>query len=157
MAGVSISHLIIFVASLLIAAGVVGAAFTGVDHFNDALEDRSIATADELRTDVSIISDPGSNGIYNDTDGNLTLLVKNTGENSLTADPRLVDVLVNGGFIANGDLDLTVLEGDPVEWRPTEVLEVTIVGANLEPGDHRVQVGVTGDDDVLTFRVEDDE
>lgn len=154
MASVSISHLILFIASLLIAAGVVGVAFTGVDHFNEAMEDRSITAAENLRTDVTIISDAGSDGIYDD--GNVTLLIKNTGDIDLHADERAVDILVDGQFVGANDLELTVLDsGEPV-WRQSEVLQAEIQTGGLDPGDHRITVIVNGDEEEFAFRVEEE-
>lgn len=156
MAGVSISHLIIFIASLLIAGAVVGAAFTGVDQFNNAMEDRSITAAEHLRTDISVLSDPASNAIYDDEDGNITVLLKNTGEMNLIADERQLDVLLNGHYVVSEDLAVDVLEADGNGWRTSYVLELTIMPDDLDTGDHRVTVTVNGAEEVLQFRVMED-
>lgn len=151
MAGASISHLVLFIASLLIAGTVVGAAFTGVDQFNDAMEDRSISAAEQLRTDIAIISDPASNAIY---DGeNVTVLLKNVGETNLAADVRQVDVLLNGQYVAQADINATVVDGEPGRWQTRDVLRLTIATDGLTDGDHRVSVSVNGVQEALNFRV----
>jgi len=57
MASVPVSHLILFIASLVIAAGVVGTITTGVDRVSAAVEDAGLDATEQLRTDVTIISD----------------------------------------------------------------------------------------------------
>lgn len=155
MAGVSVSHLIIFVASLMIAGAVVGAAFTGVDQFNSAMEDRSVTAAENLRTDVSIISDPASSAIYDDE--NVTILLKNTGELDLTTDERQLDVLFNGEYVPADQLHTQTLEDNDATWRTGDVMELNVEQTDLEPGDYRVTVLVNGDEEMLDFRVTEDE
>lgn len=157
MAGVSISHLIIFIASLLIAGAVVGAAFTGVDQFNSAMEDRSITAAEQLRTDISVISDPASHAIYDDDSGNVTVLLKNTGELNLLADPRQIDVLLNGEYVVAERLAVDVLDADGNNWRTSNVIELTLLTEGLDPGDHRITITVNGAEAVLEFRIMEEE
>ena len=157
MASVSISHLIIFIASLVIAGTVVGVAFTGVDQFNNAMEDRSVTAAEQLRTDITVISDPGSDAIYDESEG-VIVLVKNTGNINLRADPAQINVLFNGRYVTSDHVELNVLESDEYRWRTSQVLELTILPSyfddGLEDGDHRVTITVNGDEEVLLFRVD---
>lgn len=155
MAGVSISHLIIFIASILIAGTVVGVAFTGVDQFNSAMEDRSLTAAEQLRTDFSIISDPASDGIYENDE--VTLLLKNTGDMNLVADERQINVILNGRYVPSDRVEVDVLESDGNNWRTSDVLEVTIETDGLDDGDHRVAVRVNSAEDAFEFRVGGDD
>lgn len=153
MAGESASTLVIFIASILVAATVAGALVTGVDRISDSLADRSVATSEEVRTDVAIISDPGSDAMYNETNGNgtITLLLKNTGSNNLQATADQIDVLVDGQFVPREDVNVTSLEGQEFEWLTGTVVRVEI-DRTLDSGDHRVQVTVRGDSEEVTFR-----
>jgi flagellar protein FlaG len=148
MASASVSHLIIFIASMVIAAGVVGTATGSVDRFSGAIEDRSLDVSEEVRTDMEIISDAGS-PVYNVSgNDNVTLLVKNTGSRNLKPDANLVDVLVDGRYVAS----VTVEPISGTTWERHEVVRLHIDAGTLSPGDHRVKVVVDGDEEVFTFR-----
>lgn len=153
MASVSVSHMILFIASMIIAAGVAGVFTSSVEDLSSAIEDQGPEVSDQVRTSISIISDSGSDSIYEDDEENVTLLVKNIGSNSLVAEPDQIDVLVNGQFQGSDDLTIDHL-GDGDRWSPDEVIRITIDLENgLGPGDHRAKVIVTGDEDVIEFRI----
>lgn len=149
MASVPISHLIIFIASIVVAAGVAGTLTTQVEGVSQAIDDQGLDVSKEIRTDIEVISDAGSDDVYDGTSDQLTLLVKNTGSRTLSDDAGLLDVLVNGTYQV--DVSLTVL--DEPSWEPTAVAEVTVSNVSLPPGDHRVKVIVEGDEEVFEFRV----
>lgn len=143
--------MVLFIASILIAASVAGTLVTGVDRVSDALSHQSLDTSDSIQTDISIISDTGSDRMY---DGeNISILVKNTGATTLTPDVDRIDILVNGQFIPSDDSTIVIVDGSAEhEWASGEVIEITIDAA-LDPGEHRVTVLVRGNEDVVTFRV----
>jgi len=148
VASVSSSTLIIFIASILVAASVAGTMTSGVQRLSGALGDRSVDVSQEIQTDVEIISDPGSPAsVYNDSTG-LTLLVKNTGSNSLPAAPGTFDIIVDGEYATS----LTVEVVDGSSWEPGNVARVNASGVSLSSGDHRVVVIVNGDREVLELR-----
>lgn len=151
MASVSVSHLVIFIASLMIAATVAGALVTGVDRISSSVDDRSLDTSRDIRTDVSVISDAASDAVYNDTSGTVTILVKNTGTRNLEATTAQLEVLLDGQYVGAGDLTVTALAGGEFDWRTGSVVRVEI-DRSLGSGDHRVQVTVGGDQEVLAFR-----
>jgi len=149
VASVSSSTLIIFIASILVAASVAGTMTNGVQRLSDALGDRSVDVSKEIQTDVEIISDAGSpDSIYDDGSNNLTVLLKNTGSNSLGADPDIVEFIVDGQY----QTGLTVEVVDGTSWTPGNVARVNATGVDLESGDHRIVVIVHGDEEVLEFR-----
>jgi len=149
VASVSSSTLIIFIASILVAASVAGTMTSGVQRLSGALGDRSIDVSHEIQTDVEIISDPGSPAsVYNGTKSELTLLVKNTGSKSLPAAPGTFDIIVDGEYATS--LTVTVVDGSG--WDPGNVVRVNASGVSLSSGDHRVVVIVNGDREVLELR-----
>ncbi|UWG52251.1 Archaellum protein G, flagellin of FlaG/FlaF family [Halalkaliarchaeum sp. AArc-CO] len=150
MASVSISHMVIFIASLVIAAGVVGTMVTGVDRVNTALEDNSLDASEQLRTDITVISDSGSE-VYDPNDETLTLLVKNTGTQPLPSDGTNLDVLVNGQYVLPDDLETEVVNGPNDAWSRSEVLRLDIQ-TGLEEGDHRVHLTINGEKETFQFR-----
>jgi len=149
VASVSSSTLIIFIASILVAASVAGTMTNGVQRLSGALGDRSVDVSQEIETDVEIISDPGSpEAVYDGGSNTLTLLVKNTGSGSLPATPGTLDVIVDGQYVT--ELAVEVVDGD--SWGAGNVVRVDATGVDLSPGDHRVVVIVNGDREVLELR-----
>ena len=148
MASVSTSHLILFIASLTIAAGVAGTLVQGVEGVSNAIDDRSLDIEDEILTDIEVISDPAS-PIYN-TSGNenATILVKNTGSQRLQASTNAVEIIIDGELKRN--VTLTVPDG--VRWDTGEVARIEISTPGLGPGDHRVKIIANGDEEVFEFR-----
>ncbi|WP_251343824.1 flagellar protein G [Haloplanus halophilus] len=148
MASVSASHLILFIASLVIAAGVAGTFTQGISRLSQGIDDQSLEVSEEVRTDIEVISDAGS-PVYNNSSKTVTLLVKNTGTAAIPADDRFIDILVDGRYRTN--VTVTVVDG--AEWRPNNVVRLEIGGTDLSPGDHRAKVIVNGDEEVFAFRV----
>jgi flagellar protein FlaG len=148
VASVSSSHLILFIASLLIAASVAGTFTQGVQRLSSALGDQSVDVSGDVRTDVEIISDPGSGAIANDD--RVVILVKNTGSRDLEASSDQIDVLLDGRYRAAVSVDVV----DGSAWRVGNVAEITIpLDQPLAPdADHRAKVIVNGDEEVLQFR-----
>ena len=167
MASVPVSHLILFVASLVIAAGVVGTVTTGVDRVSSAVNDGSLDATEQLRTDITVVSDPNG-GVYDagegTEDGNVTLLIKNTGTQRLAPDGSGVDVVFNGRFVRPSAKhgELVSVDG-ATAWSRGDVLALTIdldevdgVGPlDEETSDHRVYLTVNGDEELFQFRVEE--
>ncbi len=151
MASVSVSHMILFIASMLIAASVAGVFTTSVDDIADAIEDQGPAVSDQVRTSIDIISDSGSDAIYNETEEEITILVKNTGSSNIVPDTTDIDVLVNGQFVGADDLEFELL-GEGQTWSSSEVIRIT-VSQSLEPGDHRILINVNGGEDTIEFRI----
>lgn len=149
MASVSVSHMILFIASMLVAASVAGVFTDTVGQLSNAIDDQGLQVSQEVRTDVEIISDSGSSAVYNDTGNeNITLHVKNTGSQTLPSDGQSVNVFVNGRY--ETDVNVTLLDGAEV-WRPGEVVQLEISEPDLS-GDVRVKVVVNGDEEVFEFR-----
>lgn len=160
MASVSTSHLIIFVASLVVAAGVVGTLTTGVDRVSSSIQDGSLDVSQEVRTDVTIISDPGSSVVNEDGEGNaenVTIYVRNTGSQSIAVEEESVDLFFNGEFQTTEEFDIDRADGGEGAWRPDDVVEITITNTDPleETVDHRLFLVVNGDEESFEFRYEE--
>lgn len=151
MAEVSVPSLIIFIASIVVAAGVAGVLVNTVSGIGNALDDRGVDVARDVRTDTEIISDSGAD-VYDETDGNgtLTLLVKNTGRRTLPADARAYDVIVDSRYRTNVSV-VNVYGGTADEWGPSRVVEIRVGDLALDAGDHRVKFVIDGDEEVFRF------
>jgi len=148
MSGVSVTHLVLFIASMVVASSVA-VAFTGqVDDLTASLDQRGDDLGEEVRTDVEVISDPGSQVYNRSGNENVTLLVKNTGSRTLPSDDAAVDAVVDGTYVTN--LSVTVL--DDTAWTESGVARVEVDGPELDAGDHRVKLVVGGDEEVFRFK-----
>lgn len=154
MASVSATHLILFIASLVIAVGVTGVIVGEVGQLSDAVENRGTGVAEEIETDVVIVSDEArSDAIYDSDNETVTLLVKNTGSTDPPVDPRVIDVLIDGRYIGNEELTVSRVDVDDSEtWRPGGVVEVTATGQQLQ-GDTELSVVVGGNEDSINIHV----
>lgn len=153
MASVSVSHMILFIASMIVAASVAGVLTDTVGQLSNAIDDQGLQISQDVRTDIEIISDSGSSGIYN-SNGNeiITLHVKNTGSETLPAEPSSVNVFVDGQFETS--VDVTLVTGD-ANWSPSTVVRVDIDRSDdalTANSDHRVKMVVNGDEEIFEFR-----
>lgn len=153
MASVSVSHMILFIASMLIAASVAGVFTSSVDRLSGAIDDQGLQVSDSVRTDIEIISDGGDGACaYNCSgDGNLSLLVKNTGTQTLPVEADQIEILVDGQFQPASATTVELLDGAD-RWRSSDVVRLTVSDLNLTSGDHRAKVIVNGDEEVFEFR-----
>lgn len=137
---------------MLVAAGVAGTLVTNVSEISESVDTYGSDVAETIDTDIEIISDPGSNAVYN-TSGNenITLLVKNTGAETLAADGSGLDVLVNGRYITDGNLTVTVRDTGP--WRRGVVAELQINQKLATNDEHRVVVIANENREVFQFYV----
>ncbi|MCU4751736.1 flagellar protein G [Halobacteria archaeon AArc-curdl1] len=150
MASESVSTLILFIAAMLLAAAIAGTLVANVNDISNSIDTQSSNVQQQLDTDIEIISDAGSDAIYDNDTGNITLLVKNTGQETLANDGTGIDVLVDGRFVSSNNFEIEVVTGEV--WRRGEVAEI-IIEEPLESGEHRVVVDVGGDREVFEFYV----
>jgi flagellar protein FlaG len=149
MASASASHLILFIASLMVAASVAGTFTSSVNQISSAIDDQSYDISGDIKTDVEVISDPAGPIYDRNGNQNVTLLVKNTGSNDLPATARNVDVILDGQYAT--DVHLTVL--DEAQWSPGAVARLNVSGQALNAGDHRVKVVVNEDEEIFRFKI----
>ena len=150
MASASVSEMVLFIAGIVVAASVAGTLVTEVDRFNDAIDARSLDVAGEIRTDVTVISDPGAQVYDRNGTDNVTIYVRNTGSVALPGDGSSVDVVFDGAFVT--DPSVTVVEGGP-GWSQGGVVRITFdAGALADGTDHRLRVIVNKDEETFRFR-----
>jgi flagellar protein FlaG len=154
MASVSISHMILFIASMIIAASVAGVFTSSVGDLSQAIDDQGLQVSDDVRTDIEIISDGGAQVFDRNGNNNLILLVKNTGSRQLPADADQIDVLLDGQYTPAEDVTLEVV-GDSQTWDRGGVVRLTITDTGLSggSGDHRAKLIMSGDEEVFQFNI----
>ncbi|MCD2204318.1 hypothetical protein [Halobacterium sp. KA-6] len=149
MASVSSTHLVLFIAAILVAASVAGTVTEGATRLGGALGDQSQQHAEDIDAEIKIVSDAGSpQSIYDHSSETLTLYVKNVGGSTLSTDPDTISVLVNGNY--QTDIETTVLDAD--SWGTGNLLRIR-TDISLQPrADTRIVVTPTGARDVFLFR-----
>lgn len=153
MSSESISSLILFIAAMLVAAAVAGTLVTTVTDVSGSIDTHSDGVTEKIDTDFEIISDPGSEAIYDDTSGTVTVLVKNTGETTFASDGTDLDLLVNGRYVTD-DVPPAILDDEATSWRRGVVAELEIENQDLDAGEeHRVTVTINGQTETLEFYV----
>jgi flagellar protein FlaG len=154
MASVSASHLVIFIASLVVAAGVAGTLVTEVDRVSQSITDQSDEMAETIGTDIQIISDTGEPGSIYDG-ANVTLLVKNVGSTDLQPRSDRIDLLVEGRFITPEYVTVELVEADITTWEPGTVVridaDVGSAGVDID-GATRASVAAGDSEDTIRFR-----
>jgi len=153
MAGASVSEMILFIAALVVAASVAGTLTTQVDRVSDSLDDRSLDLSQDIRADVTIISDSGAQVHDRNGNQNVTLYVRNTGSSSLPADAETIDVFFDGAY--QSTVSVTVIKPTDASdsWPRGGVIELSFdVGSLTDGSDHRVKLIVREDEELFEFR-----
>jgi flagellar protein FlaG len=156
MSGVSASTLIIFIASILVAAGVAGTLVTTVGEISTSAETKGDAITESIDAEIQLLNDGGGADFYTENgDGtaNVTVYVRNTGSTTLTKRPDELDVLINGLFVRNENLNVTSMNGDPESaWVEGEVIEIEIgLDEQLDGSGNRLTVSTRGAERSLEF------
>jgi len=151
MASVSVSHLIIFIAAMVVASSVAGVLTTTVNDIGDAIDDQGLSVSDDIRSEVEIINDPGSEVINTSANPDrVELYVKNTGNKELTTNPDNVDVFLNGQFRTADNV--TIVSSDSDVWGRNDVARIDIEDtAPITDGENRAKVRVGGAEDTLIW------
>ena len=118
MAGTSASQAIFFIASVIIASVVVVALYGTTGSLSGALVVRNSHLADQMKSDIEIINDPGASS-------QPAVYVLNTGKTTLDNSSNSIAVLVNGVYQTVLTSDIENDDGD-LQWEPSEVVNLTL-------------------------------
>lgn len=144
MASVSVSHLIIFIAAMVVASSVAGVLTTTVNDIGEAIDDQGLSVSDDIRSDIEIINDPGADVLNSSTEPNRAeFYVKNTGSTELPAQADSVDVFLNGQFRTADNV--TVVSSDSNVWGRNEVVRIDVEDTSpISEGENRAKIRVGG-------------
>lgn len=146
-AGTSATHIIFFIAAVIIAGSVVGALFVNTQSVTDSLSAASKTLSEQLRTDITIINDPENIPTSGDV---YTFYVKNTGNTILPIE--YVNVIIDGVIIPDADMTKTLVDGSST-WNYGDVLQIDVTYPGLPSGDHTIRVITeNGIDDTMDFK-----
>lgn len=158
MSGVSASTLIIFIATILVAAGVAGTLVTTVSDIANSAETQGNEITNSINANIELLNDGGGDKFYTETTADpaaqITVFVRNVGATPLIKEPSEVDVLVNGLFIDSSALEITSVDGDDGQraWVEGEVIRVDIELADELTGSrNRLTVAASGAERSLEF------
>ncbi len=123
MAGSGPSELILLSAGLIVAALVSGILLDTWDDMDDVLDERGKQGAEDVRTRVSLVSDP-INIAWEGTD-NAKIHLQNSGDTFL-------DVNSVGAVLGGATMTVTVTDGVTTEWLPGETVQFTLTNSGLD-------------------------
>jgi len=151
MASVSVSHLIIFIAAMIVASSVAGVLTTTVNDIGEAIDEQGLSVSDDIRAEVDIINDPGADVVNESANPDrVELYVKNTGSTELTTNAENVDVFINGQFRTADNV--TIVSSDTDVWGRNEVARIDIEDTSpVNQGENRAKVRVDGAEDTLIW------
>ena len=127
------SEIILLSTGLIVAALVSGILLGTWDDMDDVLDERGKQGAEDVRTRVSLVSDPIN--IAWDTN-NVKIHLQNSGDTFL-------DVNSVGAALAGTTMTVTVTDGVTTEWLPGETVQFTLTNAGLDSS------LIGGDNDLL--------
>ncbi len=122
MAGSGPSELILLSAGLIVAALVSGILLDTWDDMDDALDERGKQGAEDVRTRVSLVSDPIN--IAWEGGDNSKIHLQNSGDTFL-------DVNSVGVVLGGATMTVTVTDGVTTEWLPGETVQFTLTNSGL--------------------------
>ena len=123
MAGSGPSELILLSAGLIVAALVSGILLDTWDDMDDVLDERGKQGAEDVRTRVSLVSDP-INIAWEGSD-NAKIHLQNSGDTFL-------DVNSVGAVIGGTSMTVTVTDGVTTEWLPGDTVQFTLTNSGLD-------------------------
>jgi flagellar protein FlaG len=131
--------------AMILAASVAGVVYVNVNAIKDATNAGGNTLSKQLKTDITIINDPGNipraGNVY-------SFYVKNTGKTNLAQSQ--VTVIINGAVTPDADVTKTIIGGSSV-WRPTDVLQLDVTYASM-PAENNIRVITeNGIEDSLDF------
>lgn len=159
MSGVSASTLVIFIASILVAASVAGTLVTTVGDISSSAETQGDAISDSIDTKIEILNDGRGAEFYQEDGGggaNVTMYVRNAGSTTLNQSADRISVLVDGRLIPSDRLAIESVEGGDTEtWVEGEVVRIEItLEEPLTRNESRVTVSVEGAEQFVEFNPE---
>ena len=132
------SEIILLSTGLIVAALVSGILLGTWDDMDDVLDERGKQGAEDVRTRVSLVSDP-INIAWEDSN-NVKIHLQNSGDTFL-------DVNSVGAALAGTTMTVTVTDGVTTEWLPGETVQFTLTNAgfdvSLSTGDNDLSMTVS--------------
>ena len=122
MAASGPSELILLSVGLIVAALVSGVLLQTWDDMDDVLDERGKQGAEDVKTRVSLMSDPIN--IAWEDNNNAKIYLQNSGDSFL-------DINTVGSTLGGKTMTVTVTDDTITEWLPGQTLQFTLTNAGL--------------------------
>jgi archaellum component FlaG (FlaF/FlaG flagellin family) len=136
--GTVVSHIILFVSIITVAAGFLVVINNYVQGTTGSLVEKQERISSELNTDITITSVDYDNSTNPDT---ITAYATNTGSTQLR--PNRTDLYIDDTRISRNERTITIQTDTQVDnpgiWDPDEIVEIT-TEQDLESGQHTLSV-----------------
>ncbi len=132
-ADTAITHMVFFIASILVAASIAGVIIAVSNNMANDLVAKENGISDTMQTNIEIINDPR---IVPYNDNNLTIYIQNTGD--ITLNYNDITILIDGHIM---DATISVITDNMTQgsanqngnWAPSTIISVE-VNCGLDPG-----------------------
>ncbi len=149
MAGESAAHMILFIATILIASSVSAVMIVTIEKMSIEIKNQGEFIKEVLSTDFEIINDPVNIPTKTiGTDTAYVFYIKNIGSTSFAFTNETLTVLIDGQIVSKQNV-IT----DPSVLNPGDVGELDVI-VSLSSGNHRITVILeNGVSDSLDFTI----
>lgn len=131
MSSESVSHMVFFIAAVVIATSVSAILYTAAYKVSLGIEEQGESFKKLLGTDFEIINDP-TQIPYNADQGYYEFYIKNTGTEEIVIDPSVTTVLIDGSIVDFDSSDYSL--------KTAEVATLYVYAYPLDSGDHKLIV-----------------
>lgn len=140
------THVIFFIASVIIAGAVSGVIITVITDVSNSLSDRGERVQEQLDTEFKIINDPDN---IPTSGSDYLFYLKNIGGNKLVTSNETFNLFVDGDLVAIANYNFS-----DNSMQPDEVTTIYVDNSEISSGDHTFRVvGPQGIDDEFTFTI----
>lgn len=140
------SHVIFFVAALIVAGTVSGIFVAVTTTISGSFNEKGKRVETQLDTEFSIINDPEMIPI---SDNQYIFYIRNTGSNKITTSNETMQVFIDGEIIITHSFSFS-----NISLYPSEYTTLHINSSIIAAGYHQLRVvGPCGVDDDFTFKI----
>ena len=140
------SHIIFFVAAVIVAGAVSGIFIVITTSISGSLNDNGERVVETLKTDFSIINDPETIPLSGNS---YVFYIKNIGSNRLISTNNTFQVFIDGLIIPYGNYSFT-----NSSIYPSEYTQLLIDSSRISAGYHKMKlVGPTANNDEFIFEI----
>lgn len=126
---VTATHVVIFIAAIAIATGIVAVVSSTTDLLQDSILEKSKQTSEKLRTDIKIVH-------VHPTSANTTIYVLNSG--STVLNQSAASIFIDGEWRGISSVSIVVSDVPNSVWDPQEIIMINTTAVST--GKRRVKV-----------------
>lgn len=140
------THVIFFIASVIIAGAVSGVIVSVITDVSNSFSERGERVQDQLDTEFKIINDPDN---IPTSGSDYLFYLKNIGCTALSTSNVTFNLFVDGDLVAIANYNFS-----DISIQPDEVVTIYVDNSEISAGDHTLRlVGPQAIDDDFTFTI----